>query len=41
MTLTGAEAVQDGGIFSTSHERNQSRINVFSDFSVASDTDKP
>lgn len=41
VTLTGAEAVQDGGIFSTSHDRNQSRINVFSDFSVASNTDKP
>lgn len=41
VTLTGAEAVQDGGIFSTSHDRSQSRINVFSDFSVVTDTVKP
>ncbi len=41
VTLTGAAAVQDGGIFSTSHDRNQSRINVFSDFSMQTEAVAP
>jgi hypothetical protein len=41
VALAGAEAVQDAGIFSTSHDRAQSAINVFSDVAVERDTVKP
>jgi hypothetical protein len=41
VTLVGAEAVQDAGIFSTSHDATQSAINVFSDLAVETDTVKP
>jgi hypothetical protein len=41
VALAGAEPVQDAGIFSTSHDRAQSAINVFSDLTVESDTVKP
>ncbi|SMQ62127.1 right-handed parallel beta-helix repeat-containing protein [Agreia sp. VKM Ac-1783] len=41
VTLTGAEAVEDAGIFSTSHDAAQSAINVFSDLTVETDTVKP
>lgn len=41
VALVGAEAQQDAGIFSTSHDRNQSRINVFSNLTVETDTVKP
>ncbi len=34
VTLPGATAKQDGGIFSTSHNRTQSAINVFSSLAV-------
>lgn len=34
VTLPGADVVQDGGIFSTSHDVNTSAINVFSDLVV-------
>lgn len=39
--LTGAEAVQDAGIFSTSHDASRSAINVFSDVAIERDTVKP
>lgn len=34
VALVGAEPTQDGGIFSTSHDRSRSRINLFSDVSL-------
>jgi len=39
--LAGAEAVQDAGIFSTSHDATQSAINVFSGLTVETDTVRP
>jgi hypothetical protein len=41
VTLSGAEPVQDAGIFSTSHDRAQSAINVFSDLTIERDTVRP
>ncbi|MDH6182340.1 putative cell wall-binding protein [Microbacteriaceae bacterium SG_E_30_P1] len=40
VTLPGAAAVQDGGIFSTSHHVSQSAINVFSDLTIADAVDE-
>ncbi len=34
ITLTGATAVQDGGIFSSSHNTTQSAINIFSELKI-------
>jgi hypothetical protein len=41
VALAGAAAVQDGGIFSTSHDASRSAINVFSKLTIERDTVKP
>ncbi|MFZ8281196.1 hypothetical protein ACO1KQ_14880, partial [Staphylococcus aureus] len=41
VTLTGAAAVQDAGIFSSSHDAGRSALNVFSDLRIARDDVKP
>lgn len=41
VALTGATAVQDAGIFSTSHDAGRSALNVFSDVSFERDAVKP
>ena len=41
VTLTGAAAVQDAGIFSTSHDASRSALNVFSDLRIDRDDVKP
>lgn len=41
VTLTGAAAVQDAGIFSSSHDAGRSALNVFSDLRIERDDVKP
>jgi hypothetical protein len=41
VTLTGAATTQDGGIFSTSHDRSQRAVNVVSDLRFATSTTVP